>query len=143
MLPATEGLVHRGCYLPPTGTKAPWMCSLWETRVMLMHDHTLLFAALNMLWIVGVWNAALPGQILDPIASWMAGDSHAVPPVEGNAPDWINKPLFLCPMCMASVHGTLWWFMFNMGSVWFWPVYVVCLSGAMKLITILVLNKDS
>lgn len=109
----------------------------------MIHDHAFLFAGLNILWIVGCWNAALPGQILDPIATWMYGDGRAVPPIKGNAPDWISKPLFLCPMCMASVHGTLWWFVFNMGSVWFWPVYVVCLSGVMKLITILILNKDS
>ena len=98
---------------------------------------------LNALWIIGIWNAALPGQILDPIATWMAGDSKSVPPIEGNLPDWINKPLFLCPMCQASVHGLLWWLMFKPVPLMLLPVYIVCLSGFMKGVVILVLDKDS
>lgn len=109
----------------------------------MIEDHALLFAGLNILWIVGVWNAFLPGQILSPIGDLLSGNNKAPIPFDGMAPEWVTKPLYECPMCCASVHGTLWWFVFGMGSVWFWPVYVVCLSGAMKIIAILVLNKDS
>jgi hypothetical protein len=108
-----------------------------------MWPQVILHGFLNALWILGIWNAALPGQVLDPIATWMAGDSKAVPPIEGHAPDWINKPLFLCPMCMASVHGTLWWLIFRPVSFWALTVYIVCLSGFLKAIAILVLDKDS
>jgi hypothetical protein len=105
-------------------------------------DWILLMGAINALWIVGVWNAALPGQVLDPIATWMAGNSKVTPPIEGHLPDWINKPTILCPMCMASFHGILWWCLFIRESWHLLPFYVVCLSGLMKVLTILVLNKD-
>jgi hypothetical protein len=106
-------------------------------------EYVIILGVFNALWITGVWNAALPGQILDPIATWMAGDGHALPPIKGWAPDYLNKPLMTCPMCMASIHGTLWYFLFQMGPWYIWPFYVVCLSGLMKVVTILILNKDS
>jgi hypothetical protein len=107
-----------------------------------MWQEIILHGLANSLWIVGVYNAALPGQILDPVATWMAGDSKAVPPIEGNIPDWINKPLFLCPMCCASFHGAVWWAVFQPFPAILLPVYIVCLSGFMKVVTILVLNRD-
>lgn len=107
-----------------------------------MWTEVILHGLANALWIIGVWNAALPGQVLDPIATWFAGDSKAMPAIEGHVPDWINKPLFLCPMCMASVHGALWWMVFHPTPLILLPVYVVCLSGLLKVVTILVLNRD-
>lgn len=108
-----------------------------------MWEKVILHGFLNALWIIGVWNACLPGQVLDPIATWMAGNSKEVPAIEGHLPDWINKPLFLCPMCMASFHGTLWWLMFHQVPFLILTVYIVCLSGLMKAVAILILNKDS
>lgn len=110
---------------------------------MMDYEYLFLIGAFNMLWITGVWNAALPGQILDPIVTWMAGDGHAIPPIKGWAPDWINKPLWTCPMCMASFHGVLFWLFFQPVTLLLLPIYVVCLSAAMKILVILVLNKDS
>lgn len=110
---------------------------MWETVAWYI-----LMGLLNALWIVGVWNACLPGQILDPIAAWMAGDSRAMPPIEANLPSWVTKPLFECPMCAASIHGIAWWLLFCEGPLFLMPVYVVTLSGFMKLVSILVLDKD-
>ena len=50
--------------------------------------------------------------------------------------DFWNKPLFTCPPCMASVHGT--WFYWlvspmNIQSLIFWPVYILFLSGLVAL----------
>lgn len=103
---------------------------------------TVLMGMLNALFIIGVWNSMLPGQILGPLGDWMAGNSKTTPLLEGHVPDWINKPLFLCPMCQASLHGVTWWIVFQMGPWFFIPVYVVCLSGIMKLIVIHSLNHD-
>jgi hypothetical protein len=102
----------------------------------------ILIGLLNVTWIIGVWSSCLPGQILDPIATWMAGDSHAVPPIEGHIPDWINKPLLTCPRCMASFHGVLWWCLFVREDWLLLPFYCVSLSGVMTAVTILVLNQD-
>jgi|SRR3954468_22220696 hypothetical protein len=96
----------------------------------------------NALWICGVWHAALPCQILDPIATWMAGNSKSFPPMEGHVPEWINKPLLTCPICMASVHGTAGWFVFGQGPLWHWPIYVVALSGLMEIVALLILDRQ-
>lgn len=107
-----------------------------------MWQEIILHGLANALWVVGFWAAALPGQILDPIATWLAGDSKAIPAIDGHAPQWITKPLFECPQCMCSLHGILWWSIFQPFPLILLPVYVVCLSGLLKVVTILVLNKD-
>ena len=48
-----------------------------------------------------------------------------------------SKPLFTCPPCMASVHGT--WFYWivsdvTVQSLLFWPIYILFLSGLVALI---------
>lgn len=103
---------------------------------------TITMGFLNALFVVGVWNAFLPGQIMGPIGDWMAGNSKSMPPLKGHFPDWINKPLFMCPPCMSSIHGVTWWIVFQMGPWYFIPVYVVCLSGLLKCVSILILDKD-
>ena len=48
--------------------------------------------------------------------------------------EWWSKPLILCPPCMASVWGTIFYFIFSLvffGNVliFVWPFYVISLSG--------------
>lgn len=48
-----------------------------------------------------------------------------------------SKPLFTCPPCMASVHGTWVYFMlmpFGWSTMALWPVYILFLSGLVTLI---------
>lgn len=102
--------------------------------------HPIIFGCLNLLWIIGVWNAAEPDEILGSIANWMSGSpSQGIP---RHVPEWITKPLYDCPVCMASVHGILWWCLFQPFTVWLLPFYVVCLSGASKILVILVVQQD-
>jgi hypothetical protein len=55
-------------------------------------------------------------------------------------PKWAIKPLFDCPPCMASVHGT--WIHFILGGTLFWwPFFVLALCGAMVIITVEFLNR--
>jgi len=96
--------------------------------------HPIVFGILNALWILGVFTAAEPGQILGPIATWMAGDSEAVPFKPRRFPEWITKPLFDCVYCMASLHGIAWWLIFQPFPLQLLPFYVVCLCGLLKLI---------
>lgn len=49
-------------------------------------------------------------------------------------PRWgklILKPLFACPACMASIHGTVIYFtfLFPLIGFWFWLPFCVCLCG--------------
>lgn len=49
-------------------------------------------------------------------------------------PRWVKvalKPLFACPYCMASVHGTAIFFAFVLGylPLIMWPVWCICLCG--------------
>jgi len=39
------------------------------------------------------------------------------------------KPLFACPYCMASFHGTIIYFTFVNHGIAYWPVFCVCLCG--------------
>lgn len=43
----------------------------------------------------------------------------------------ILKPLFACPYCMASVHGTVIFFICLFGSfgLYWWPPFCICLCG--------------
>lgn len=46
-------------------------------------------------------------------------------------PRWkrlIFKPLFACPYCEASIHGTAIHFLTG-GSVVMWPIFCICLCG--------------
>ena len=47
------------------------------------------------------------------------------------------KPLFACPPCMASVHGTIIFFIMLFGSygILYWPVFCICLCGLNYIIT--------
>ena len=42
----------------------------------------------------------------------------------------LYKPIFACPYCMASVHGSLIYFLYlSHYGLFFWPVFCVCLCG--------------
>ena len=79
--------------------------------------------AVAILWIIGVWNAFKKGMIFGTWGDWLY--------------DWneiVSKPIFACPPCMASLHGILIWGATG-GE---WPLllpFIVCLSGAMKILT--------
>lgn len=94
--------------------------------------HPIIFGCLNALWILGVFTAAEPGQILGSIAEWMAGNSEKGKP--RMVPEWITKPLFDCVYCMASLHGIAWWLVFRPFQLVLLPFYIVCLCGLLKLI---------
>lgn len=55
-------------------------------------------------------------------------------------PEWITKPLFDCPICMASIHGTLWfagilpYFFSVQMHIKFWILFMFCLCGLNTII---------
>lgn len=78
---------------------------------------------LGALIILGVWNAFSPDMIFGFIGDWL----------EKRLPKKVLMPLFTCVLCMPSVWGSAVWFL--TGGDWFyWPFYVIALSGFMKMI---------
>lgn len=56
--------------------------------------------------------------------------------VDYYTPSWIAKPLFNCVMCMASVHGTLVYWLFEPApSLHGWVFFCVALCGLNYIIT--------
>jgi hypothetical protein len=83
----------------------------------------MIVAILNILWIIGIYKVTDQGMILGGGASWLTE----------KLPHWVTKPLFNCVYCMSSVHG-LAFFPFTGLSWYFFPVYVVCIVGALTII---------
>lgn len=76
---------------------------------------------INALIILGVWEATAPTQVLGPIAQ----------KIEAEIGTTATKPLFNCPVCMASFWGLSFYFLGNR----FKPLWhVLSLCGLMKLI---------
>lgn len=85
--------------------------------------HILLLLPLASLICIGIWNAFGPGMIL----GWLGNVW------EKRLPDAINKPLWSCPPCMASVHGTWIWMLFG-GGLGMWLPFVLALSGLNRIV---------
>lgn len=87
----------------------------------------LVYMLLNALVIRGLWRAASGTQespmLLDGVRSW----------VEFNLGKFLAKPIISCPACMASVHGTwFYWLVFAPGLSWWslglWLLWVPAVS---------------
>jgi hypothetical protein len=79
---------------------------------------------LACLIIVGIWTLFGKDMLLGPLGDWM----------EGKFPDFWLKPVFTCPPCMSSLHGTWIWFLFG-GGLWLWPVFCLALCGLNKIVS--------
>jgi hypothetical protein len=53
--------------------------------------------------------------------------------IERTIGTWYSKPLFMCPICMASIHGTIsfWILYFNyyLDKPLTWPIFCICIAG--------------
>lgn len=58
----------------------------------------------------------------------LSGLSNAVNSTK--MPNWLKKPLFDCPPCQSSFHGTFAFIMFH-GELHLllWPIFCICLCG--------------
>lgn len=72
-------------------------------------------------WIWGVHYTFQDGEIFGKIGNWL----------ESKLPLWALKPTIGCPVCMASVHGTIIFLLFLAGIVplWYWLVFVFMVCG--------------
>lgn len=72
---------------------------------------------------IGIWNAFKP----DMIFGWLGKIW------DRRFPEWVSKPLYTCPPCMASVHGSWIWFLAGGDLTWGFP-FVLALSGLNRII---------
>jgi len=70
-------------------------------------------------WIWGFHCLFSEGYIFEELGKWL----------NDKLPDWICDPLFACQMCMASVHGSLIFFLFIRYHIQWWPLFCVSLCG--------------
>jgi hypothetical protein len=87
----------------------------------------LILFILAAMWIWGVKCLFSTGHLLESAGDW----------IDENLPEWVYKPTIGCQACMASVHGTMWYWL--IGSYVFtldfltmfvlWPVFCICLCG--------------
>jgi hypothetical protein len=93
---------------------------------------------LSSVWCFG-FHAVVKKLILREIfdydldEAWSRGYIQELPS-GGGIPAWVKsilKPIFACPTCMASVHGTAIFFAFVLGylPLIMWPVWCICLCG--------------
>ena len=81
----------------------------------------LLWILLTCAWCFGFHNAFQEGMIFERVASWL----------ENRFTGFVLKPLYSCPLCMPSLHGTvIYLHACREGySVFGWLMFIVCSSG--------------
>lgn len=84
----------------------------------------LLLLILTSLWCFGVKTLFSEGFLLERVGDWAWGKS-----------EFLSKPLFQCPPCMASVHGGLAYIFFYDGPYGMSIFFLICLCGLNYLIT--------
>jgi hypothetical protein len=60
-----------------------------------------------------------------------------IPRLLKNTPEWVQKPLYDCPTCMASVHSTyIFWaaYPFTLESLILYPFYILALAAMATVI---------
>jgi hypothetical protein len=79
---------------------------------------------LTCFWCMGVWTLFDKGMLLGRLGDYLAA----------KWPEWARKPTFDCPACMASFHGTIFWFGLG-GDLWRWPIFCIVLCGANRVMS--------
>jgi hypothetical protein len=93
-------------------------------RETLMNLDFFLLLPIACLIIIGIWNAFAPGEIFGWLGKiW-----------DRRLPEALSKPIYACPPCMASVHGTWVWILAG-GQIEWWIPFILALSGLNRLVS--------
>lgn len=84
----------------------------------------ILLLVLTSTWCFGFRALFQPDMILEKVGDWMWDKS-----------EFVSKPLFQCPPCMASIHGSIAFILFNDFFILQWIAFCICLCGLNYLIT--------
>lgn len=71
------------------------------------------------MWCWGFYNAFQDGEIFGGIGKIL----------RKTLPSYVQDPLFACPICQASAHGTIWYLILNEWSFLPWILFIVSVSG--------------
>lgn len=85
---------------------------------------TLILLIINSLFIFGVHTLFSEGNLLE-------GAGKVIERAIGS---YWSKPVFTCPLCMASIYGTIGFFAFSHLHFWYWPAYCIALCGLNTII---------
>ena len=70
-------------------------------------------------WCWGFYNAFQEKQVFG-----MAGEF-----LRAKISEFWLKPIIGCPVCMPSIHGTIWFLILNEWDFFFWILFIVSTSG--------------
>lgn len=84
-----------------------------------MSSDFLINVFLVSLWCWGFYDAFKEGEMFGGIGKLM----------RKTLPEWVSKPTFDCAICMASVHGTIWFLILDEWSFLPWILFIVAVSG--------------
>lgn len=84
---------------------------------------------IEQIFIVTAWIWGVKAVFTDPFIFFKLGEK-----VEGLIGRWVSKPLFRCPVCMSSAHGTYFFLYFDRSGIMDWALFVMCLAGISFLI---------
>lgn len=85
--------------------------------------YILLSIVFAFLVITGIWNLFQKGMLLGDLGTYL----------EKKLPNQLLKPFFLCPACMASIWGTVLFFLVVKVEIVYWPFFCLAVSGLAKL----------
>lgn len=89
-----------------------------------MTSNFLFLLLIGCLICIGIWNAFKP----DMLMGWLGEICDRY------LPEAVNKPIWSCPPCLASVHGTWIWFLAG-GDLTWWLPFVLALSGLNRIVS--------
>jgi len=75
-------------------------------------------------WVWGVNYTFKTGEIFGKIGDWG----------RDKLPDWLITPLYDCPLCMASFHGSAFYWVFLQQGVLLWVVFCFAICGASAIV---------
>jgi hypothetical protein len=97
----------------------------------------ILYVLITSGWIWGFHCLFQEDHIFEFVADWWYKDdeekNYSPEPseLELKVREYIAKPIFGCAACMASIHGTISYFLFVYRDFgfWLWPVFCIVLCG--------------
>jgi hypothetical protein len=92
---------------------------------------TLVLIAITIsLLTVGIYATTWKGMIFHKPAKY----------IKNRLPEWVCKPLFSCPVCMASVWSLVFFAVFGLPEWPFIPVVILMVAGLNTVIVSLIIN---
>lgn len=87
-------------------------------------EYFLMVMAVTVFWQWGFSYCFRSDEVFGWAGDWM----------RKNWKEWVNKPLFDCPYCLSSIHGSIFFWMFlNEYPLIMWPIFIVGLTGVSAL----------